>query len=58
MVRPVSLHLVRHGSAGHRGSWPGDDLERPLDERGTEQARRLAEHLGDAPIQSVWSSIA
>ncbi len=54
----MSLHLVRHGSAGHRGSWPGDDLERPLDERGTEQARRLAEHLGDAPIQSVWSSIA
>ena len=54
----MRVHLVRHGSAGDRGRWDGDDLDRPLDEHGTEQAHRLADHLGGAPIQAVWSSIA
>lgn len=54
----MSVHLVRHASAGDRSRWSGDDLDRPLDERGAEQARRLADHLGEAPIRAVWSSIA
>jgi len=41
----TTVLLVRHGRAGRRESWPGDDLQRPLDARGHEQARRLAELL-------------
>jgi len=34
----VTLLLVRHGSAGDRESWVGDDDERPLDVEGLAQA--------------------
>jgi len=37
--------LVRHGHAGERGSWPGDDAERPLDSLGVAQADKLARLL-------------
>jgi 8-oxo-dGTP pyrophosphatase MutT (NUDIX family) len=40
-----TLLLVRHGHAGERDDWAGPDLLRPLDRRGREQARRLAEVL-------------
>ena len=43
--RAPTLLLVRHASAGSRSDWDGDDDERPLDEKGREQARRLAEVL-------------
>ncbi|MGW4472171.1 NUDIX hydrolase [Nonomuraea sp. NPDC004354] len=36
------LILVRHGSAGSRQEWTGDDDLRPLDEEGEAQARTLA----------------
>lgn len=49
---------MRHASAGDRSRWAGDDLERPLDERGRRQASRLADHLGTAPITAIWSSLA
>jgi 8-oxo-(d)GTP phosphatase len=41
---PVSavLALVRHASAGKRGTWSGPDEARPLDEEGWAQARALA----------------
>lgn len=53
------IHLVRHASAGHRNAFDdGDDLVRPLDERGHEQAAALAAFLADAPIRAVWSSMA
>lgn len=42
---PGVLALVRHGSAGRRGSWPGDDDDRPLDARGQAQAARLGDLL-------------
>ncbi|MEV4471808.1 NUDIX domain-containing protein [Nonomuraea salmonea] len=38
----VPLVLVRHGSAGSRDEWDGDDEARPLDERGAAQAAVLA----------------
>ncbi|HEX2772853.1 MAG TPA: bifunctional NUDIX hydrolase/histidine phosphatase family protein [Micromonosporaceae bacterium] len=40
---PVSavLALVRHASAGKRGTWSGPDAARPLDEEGWAQARGL-----------------
>jgi 8-oxo-(d)GTP phosphatase len=37
--------LVRHGRAGKRSEWRGDDSLRPLDELGVRQAARLAEFL-------------
>jgi 8-oxo-dGTP diphosphatase len=40
-----TLLLVRHARAGSRSDWSGPDEERPLDERGIEQARRLADVL-------------
>jgi 8-oxo-dGTP diphosphatase len=43
--RAPTLLLVRHGSAGSRSEWDGDDDLRPLDDRGAGQARRLAEVL-------------
>ena len=44
--RPTStILLVRHGKAGSRSQWDGDDDERPLSSSGREQA----EHLGRAP---------
>jgi 8-oxo-dGTP pyrophosphatase MutT (NUDIX family) len=39
------LGLVRHGWAGRRGTWPGPDSARPLDDRGRAQARVLAAPL-------------
>jgi 8-oxo-(d)GTP phosphatase len=43
--RAPTLLLVRHGSAGSRSEWEGDDDLRPLDPKGLRQARRLAEVL-------------
>ncbi|MGN9840697.1 NUDIX hydrolase [Nonomuraea sp. H19] len=38
----VPLVLVRHGSAGSRNEWDGDDALRPLDTDGASQAANLA----------------
>ena len=43
--RSPTLVLVRHGHAGSRSDWDGPDDLRPLDPRGTAEARRLAEVL-------------
>jgi len=43
--RSPSLLLVRHASAGERADFDGPDELRPLDRRGRDQARRLAELL-------------
>ena len=43
--RAPTLLLVRHGHAGSRSDWDGPDDLRPLDSRGTAEARRLAEVL-------------
>jgi len=37
----VTVLLVRHGSAGDRGSWTGEDDVRPLDDEGVAQARAM-----------------
>jgi len=36
------MMLVRHGHAGTKEGWAGDDRLRPLDARGTRQAKHLA----------------
>ncbi len=54
----MSLFLIRHASAGHRGHFQGDDLDRPLDEQGRDEAVLIASQLADTPMRAVWSSIA
>jgi len=48
--------LVRHGSAGTRSAWPGDDLERPLDECGYRQADELVRLLAHFDPTEVVSA--
>jgi 8-oxo-(d)GTP phosphatase len=48
--------LVRHGSAGLREKWSGEDRVRPLDERGCAQAAGLVDVLSGQPIDCVCSS--
>ena len=57
--KTVPLILVRHASAGQKGSWPGDDLLRPLDAEGAVDAVLLADLLSCfAPRARVISSAA
>ena len=48
--------LVRHGCAGERAAWPGDDRERPLDEEGYAQAEALTPILDAYKVQRVISA--
>jgi 8-oxo-(d)GTP phosphatase len=41
----VPLTFLRHASAGSKETWPGDDLDRPLDPEGAAQAGLLARLL-------------
>jgi phosphohistidine phosphatase SixA len=52
----VIVYLVRHGRAGHRGEWDGDDRLRPLDERGRRQAELLVGQLEGREIGRIASS--
>jgi len=51
----MSVVLLRHASAGDRDAWEGDDLLRPLDERGRRQALALRE-LAECGIGRIASS--
>lgn len=50
------VYLVRHGRAGHRGRWDGDDRVRPLDERGRRQAELLVGQLDGREVGRIASS--
>jgi len=50
--------LVRHASAGDRAAWEGDDLQRPLDERGRGQAEELVARLAPFRVDTIYSSPA
>ena len=54
MSRPILL--LRHGSAGDRATWAGDDRDRPLDASGRRQAAWLVDALADHEIGRVLSS--
>jgi len=41
----IELYLLRHAHAGDPAKWHGDDSERPLTEKGRDQATRLGRHL-------------
>jgi 8-oxo-dGTP diphosphatase len=50
------LYLVRHGKAGSRSDFHGDDRMRPLSPAGHRQARTLAESLTAAGVKTLISS--
>jgi phosphohistidine phosphatase SixA len=52
----MRIWVVRHGSAGRKGTWPGDDDLRPLDELGEEQAVDVADLLADRGPTRLRSS--
>jgi 8-oxo-(d)GTP phosphatase len=52
------LLLARHASAGKRNEWHGDDLARPLDDRGARQAEALVPLLAGYRIERILSSPA
>jgi 8-oxo-(d)GTP phosphatase len=54
----VPVVLLRHASAGTKGSWAGDDLDRPLDADGADVAERLAGLLSCFGSCRVISSAA
>jgi 8-oxo-dGTP diphosphatase len=56
-LRPTwPLVVVRHGSAGDRAGWDGDDRLRPLDEVGEEQTRVLTAVLAGYGVRAVHSA--
>ena len=48
--------LVRHGTAGDRASWGGDDRLRPLDDAGSRQAAALPEALATLRVTRILTS--
>ena len=51
-----TLYLVRHGAAGERDAWEGDDHLRPLSGKGRRQAAGLVEILATQGIEAIFSS--
>jgi phosphohistidine phosphatase SixA/8-oxo-dGTP pyrophosphatase MutT (NUDIX family) len=57
--RTTAYIVLRHTSAGDKHQWYGDDLLRPLDARGREEAAELAEALaGFGPARVFCSATA
>jgi len=52
------IYVIRHGAAGDRATWQGDDFKRPLTDKGRSQAEIIAARLGDRPIAQIVSSPA
>jgi broad specificity phosphatase PhoE len=50
------LLLVRHADAGHKGSWTGPDVLRPLSPTGRRQAEGLVVRLEDYPVERILCS--
>ena len=55
-TRKSLAFLVRHGQAGKRDQWRGDDRLRPLDARGRAQAQAVADRLAGYPVTRLVSS--
>jgi 8-oxo-dGTP pyrophosphatase MutT (NUDIX family)/phosphohistidine phosphatase SixA len=51
-----AMVVVRHGSAGSRDTWQGEDQDRPLDELGHAQAELLTDVLGAYGIVHAYSA--
>ncbi len=53
---PVHVFVVRHGRAGSRSRWKGDDRDRPLTKSGIRQAEGVADLLVPAAPTRILSS--
>jgi 8-oxo-dGTP diphosphatase len=56
---PISTRtvlVVRHGSAGSRSEWSGDDRLRPLDDAGLRQADELVRVLSPFDVRTIVSA--
>ena len=51
-----SVLLVRHGTAGSRSKWQGDDALRPLDDEGQEQAEEMVRLLSRFGVEEIISA--
>ncbi len=45
------LYFLRHGLAGDRNTWQGDDLERPLTKKGIQHMKRTAKKLAESGVK-------
>ena len=52
----MPIHLIRHGHAGNRSEYVGNDAERPLSGRGPGEAVEIGRQLAHAGIDLIWSS--
>jgi 8-oxo-dGTP diphosphatase len=52
----VRLIVVRHGQAGRKAQWVGDDALRPLGPKGRQQAQDLIKSLGRQQVTRIVSS--
>ena len=57
-VDTIACILLRHAAAGSKGTWPADDLLRPLDTQGLRDAEILARLLSCYAPRRVLSSAA
>ena len=51
-----TLRFLRHGAAGDRAKWKGNDMERPLTKKGRRQAVAIAEALSGKGIERIVTS--
>ena len=56
LFKETRLWVVRHADAGERAAWKEPDHLRPLNERGREQAEKLAQLLRDSGAERLVSS--
>ena len=52
----MTIYVVRHAKAGRRSDWNGEDVLRPLSQRGWNQATLLAERLAPLAPTALLSS--
>jgi len=52
----MEIHLIRHAHAGSRKGWKGDDVDRPLSDRGRDQAAAIGQALAHAHVDLLLSS--
>lgn len=56
LARTGTIHLLRHGAAGDRSKWNGNDAIRPLTKKGRRQALALADLFTAAEIEKIYTS--
>jgi 8-oxo-dGTP diphosphatase len=55
-IATKAILLIRHGMAGNRSDWKGDDDDRPLDSTGLQQADELVWLLTRFDIREIYSA--